>query len=322
MKGADRKRSAPFCIAQEIYRLLPSLPGLPSGLEKEEADDEKGSQGCDPLGDMPAEAVGEHYAAQNKNGVHGTVFEIDIFFDPFDAVNRELPDNDGPDPVSKKNEGHRQRESEGPHDAVDGEGQIDHLEVEDLPDIGHVSFAGKQACLLLLGIAFEAVGDEEGRGANDGPEGKHGVVVHSEPHDEGERNGNHGIEPGSVAGDDALNGKADLLRFHEDPVAEQENEKDPSSHQENGGAFLYSLQRRRIAREACCEGIPGPQTRSHHPDDEPGEHSPDDEDGDQNPPGEKPPARPGLHAPQDLGVDDGVVDTGDRFEEGKPQNDE
>ena len=39
-------------------------------------------------------------------------------------------------------------------------------------------------------------------------------------------------------------------------------------------------------------------------------------------PGEKPSASPGLHALQDLGVDDGVVDAGDRLEEGQSQDDQ
>ena len=74
--------------------------------------------------------------------------------------------------------------------------------------------------------------------------------------------------------------------------------------------------------KAGRQGLPGPQARRHDPDDEPGQKPADDEDGDQDPPGEEPPPRPGLHGRQDLGVDDGVVDAGDRLEEGKPQDDQ
>jgi len=105
-------------------------------------------------------------------------------------------------------------------------------------------------------------------------------------------------------------------------VTEEEDEEDPAPHEEDRGARLNGLEGRRVAGHACREGFPGPQPRRHHPDDEPGEYAAHDEDGDEDPPGEKPPASPGLHSLQDLGVDDGVVDAGDRLEEGKAQDNE
>ena len=295
--------------------------GLPAGFEEEVPDDDKRRQGREPLGHVVAEAVGEHHAAQYEDGVHGAVFEKDVFLDPVDAIDRELPDDDCTDSVSQQDQGHRQGEGEGPHDAVDGEGQVDDLQVEDLPDVGHVSFAGEQSRLLFLGVALEAVGDEEGRRAHDGPEGKHGAFVQGKPDDGRQRNGDDGIEPGALAGEEALDGESVFFRFEKNPVTEEEHKKDPAPHEQDGRAVLDGLEGCRVAGQARRKGIPGPQARRHDPDDEPGQNPADDENRDQNPPGEKPPSRPGLHPLQDLGVDDGVVDARDRLEEGQSQND-
>ena len=201
-------------------------------------------------------------------------------------------------------------------------GQVDHLQVEDLADVGHVRFAGEQARLLLLGVALEAVGDEEGRGTHDGPESKHRAVIEGKPDDGRQRNGDDGIEPGPLAGEDPLDGESVFFRLEKNPVTEEKYKKDPAPHEQDGRAVLDGLEGYRVAGEARREGIPGAKTRRHDPDDEPGKHAPDAEDRDQDPPGEKPPSRPRLHSLQDLGVDDGVVDAGDRLEEGKPQDDQ
>ena len=80
--------------------------------------------------------MGQHHEAQDQDGIHGPVLEIDIFPDLLHIVNRELPDDDGPDSVPQKNQGHRESKGKGPHDAVDRKGGINHFQIEDLGDFG------------------------------------------------------------------------------------------------------------------------------------------------------------------------------------------
>ena len=117
-------------------------------------------------------------------------------------------------------------------------------------------------------------------------------------------------------------GEPVFFRLQKNPVKEKEDEEDPASHEQDREALLDGLEGYRVAGEARRKAIPGSQARRHDPDDEPGQKPADAEDRNQNPPGEKPPARPGLHALQNLGVDDSVVDAGDRLEEGEPQDDQ
>lgn len=269
---------------------------------------------------MGAEPMAEHHASQDQYGIHGAVFEIDVLFDPFDAADRQPPDDDGADSVSQQDQRYRQGESESADHSIDREGHVDDFQIDDLSDIGEIAPAGQKTCFLFLGVAFESVGNEEGGRAHDRPEGQHRVRVEGKPDDGCQEDRDNGIEPCALAGDETLDRQTVLFRLQKNPVEEEENEENAPSDKKDGGAFLDGMESCRIAGQARCEGLPGSQPRRHDPDDEPGQDPPDPEDGDQYSPGQEPLPCPLLHGRQDFGVDNGVVDAGDGFKEGKTRD--
>lgn len=66
------------------------------------------------------------------------VLQVSVSLHPLDVADRQLPEDEGADAVSDENEGDRDGEGECTDDPVDGEGGIDHLQVEELGHVGHV----------------------------------------------------------------------------------------------------------------------------------------------------------------------------------------
>ena len=61
------------------------------GFPKKEADDDEGAERREVFRNMEAEAVQYHYNPQNQYGIHGAVFEINVFLDVFYVAQRKLP---------------------------------------------------------------------------------------------------------------------------------------------------------------------------------------------------------------------------------------
>ena len=171
-------------------------------------------------------------------------------------------------------------------------------------------------------VSPEAVGDEEGRRSYDRAEGEHGTDAEGKAHDHGQEDRGDGVERGALAGDKPFEGETEFLRLEEYPLEEEEYEEDPSPHEKHGGALLNGPDSRRIAAQARGEGLPCRQLRRRRPDDEPRQNPADGEDGEDDPPGEEPPPCPRGGVAKGLGVDDGVVDAGNRLEKGEAAYDQ
>lgn len=84
---------------------------------------------------MDSKCIDDHNGSQEKNRIHGAVFEIDIFFDAIDIANGELADDDGAEAVADEDEWDGECECECSEYAVDGERGIDYLQVENFTDV-------------------------------------------------------------------------------------------------------------------------------------------------------------------------------------------
>ena len=90
-----------------------------------------------------------------------------------------MADNKCAQAVAYKNKRHGHRESESTQNSVYGESGVYHFQIKYLGRVGKPG--AHQLFFFLLGVLFEAVGDKEGGGADDGAESHHRIYFQGKP---------------------------------------------------------------------------------------------------------------------------------------------
>jgi len=67
---------------------------------------------------MKSKTMQDHNNTQHQNGIHGAVFQIDVFFDAFDITNRHLSNYQSSKSITEQDKRHRKRESKSAQNSV------------------------------------------------------------------------------------------------------------------------------------------------------------------------------------------------------------
>ena len=235
-----------------------------------------------------------------------------------DVAHGQLADNERSQTIPENDERHRQGEGKGAQDAVQGKGSVDDFQVHDFGEVGTPTV--DQFPLGLFGALLEAVGNEKGRRADHGAKGHVWIHAHGHPDHRAEEHRSHGIEPDALLQEEMLVRQADLLFLAKQPVQEEEDQENATTNQEHRRGRVDGRKHDRVTAEGGRQTADRPQAGAGDPDDGPGQEAANDEDREQQAPEQKPAPRLGPHGGQDLGVDDGIVDTAHGFEQGQAEN--
>ena len=100
------------------------------GFPKKEADDDEGAERREVFRNMEAEAVQYHYNPQNQYGIHGAVFEVDIFLYVFYVSDCKFPYQKSAQAVAEQNKRHGKSKGKCAKHAVYGESCVYYFQKE------------------------------------------------------------------------------------------------------------------------------------------------------------------------------------------------